>query len=184
MGRGISTRMTPPRHTSRRNICRSASAARDIMSLVRLASRRRSRSGWPGGKSFAGRRVTTQRDGALYGEEGMRKLALMVGAATAVAATISTQGCSVLGRAAFKEPVVNLSSVSVRGVGLTGGSLDVVLNVYNPNHYRLDATQLNYRVQMANDSIVVASGTLQDRFTVNEGDSSKVTIPVDFTYSG
>jgi LEA14-like dessication related protein len=110
----------------------------------------------------------------------MRKLALMVG----VAAVLSTAGCSVLGRAAFKQPIVNLNSVSIRGVGLTGGSLDVVLNVYNPNHYRLDATELNYRVQLANDSIIVASGTLTKHFTVNDGDSTRVTIPVDFTYNG
>jgi LEA14-like dessication related protein len=110
----------------------------------------------------------------------MRKLALMVGVATA----LIVSGCALLGSAAFKQPIVNLASVSVRGLGLTGGSLDVMLNVYNPNHYRLDATELNYRVQVANDSVVVASGTLTRHFTVPDGDSTKVTIPVDFTYNG
>lgn len=110
----------------------------------------------------------------------MRRLAMVVVAAAA--ATVA--GCSVLGRQAFQNPVVNLRSVAVRGLGLTGGTLDVKLNVYNPNHFRLDATQLNYRVNLAGDSVNVASGTLSNRFTVNDGDSTVVTIPVDFTYSG
>ena len=110
----------------------------------------------------------------------MRKLAMAVMAASAMAVA----GCSALGRAAFQNPIVNLRSVSVRGLGLTGGSLDVKLNVYNPNHYRLDATQLRYRVNLAGDSINVASGTLSQTFTVQDNDSTVVTIPVDFTYAG
>jgi LEA14-like dessication related protein len=110
----------------------------------------------------------------------MRKLALVVG----VAAAMAGAGCSVLGKAAFQQPVVTLKNVQVRGLGLTGGSLDVMLNVYNPNHYRLDATRLNYRVQMAGDSITLASGTMDSRFTVQDNDSTTVTIPVSFTYSG
>jgi len=89
-----------------------------------------------------------------------------------------------LGRQAFQQPVVNLRDVRVRGLGITGGSLDVMLNVYNPNHYRLDATRLTYRVDLAGDSITIASGALDSRFTVQESDSTIVTIPVSFTYAG
>jgi LEA14-like dessication related protein len=74
--------------------------------------------------------------------------------------------------------------VQLRGVGITGGSLDVTLAVQNPNHFRLDATRLTYKVLMANDSITVASGALDKLFTVQEGATSDVTIPVDFTYNG
>jgi LEA14-like dessication related protein len=110
----------------------------------------------------------------------MRKLALVAG----VAAAVAVSGCSALGRAAFEQPVVSLKNVQIRGLGLTGGSLDVLLSVYNPNHYRLDATRLNYRVQMAGDSITLASGTFDSKFTVQDRDSTTVTIPVNFTYSG
>ena len=102
----------------------------------------------------------------------------------AASALIIGAGCSALGRAAFENPVVNLRDVKVRGVGLTGGSLDVLLSVYNPNHYRLDATRLTYRVNLAGDSVTVASGALDSRFTVQENDSTTVTIPVSFTYAG
>lgn len=108
----------------------------------------------------------------------MRKLALLVAASAAIA------GCSALGNAAFQQPVVNLKDVQVRGVGLTGGSLDVILSVYNPNRYRLDATRLSYRLNMAGDSMTVATGSLDSRFTVQKNDSTNVTIPVSFTYAG
>ncbi len=73
----------------------------------------------------------------------------------------------------------------MRGLGLTGGSLDVVLSVYNPNHYRLDATRLTYQVLLnVGDSVTLASGTLDKQFTVQENDSAVVTIPVNFTYAG
>lgn len=105
-------------------------------------------------------------------------------AVAAAAAIVVGVGCSTLGHAAFKDPVVHLRDVRVRGVGLTGGSLDVLLSVYNPNHYRLDATRLTYKVNLAGDSIMLANGALDSRFTVNENDSTVVTVPVSFTYAG
>jgi len=102
----------------------------------------------------------------------------------AVSAAIAvTAGCSALGKQAFKEPIVRLQDVHVNGVGMTGGNLDVRLSVYNPNGYRLDATRMTYNV-LVGDSVRFATGTVDNRFTVNSNDSSVVTIPVNFTYSG
>jgi LEA14-like dessication related protein len=92
-------------------------------------------------------------------------------------------GCSALGRQAFQQPIVHLQDVRVNGLGLTGGNLDVKLSVYNPNGYRMDATRMSYNV-IVGDSVKFATGTVDDRFTVNSNDSSVVTIPVNFTYSG
>ena len=105
----------------------------------------------------------------------------MWGAVTAAIAV--TAGCSALGKQAFKQPVVHLQDVRVNGVGLTGGNLDVRLSVYNPNGFRLDATRLSYNV-LVGDSVRFATGTVDSRFTVNSNDSSVVTIPVSFTYTG
>jgi len=110
----------------------------------------------------------------------MKRLAVVLAASAALAGS----ACSMLGKAAFKQPVVNLKDVRVRGLGLTGGSLDVLLSVYNPNHYRLDATRLTYRVRRAGDSITVAHGAMDSRFTVQDNDSTTVTIPVSFSYTG
>ena len=102
----------------------------------------------------------------------------------AVAASAALAGCAMLGKSAFKNPEVHLKDVRLRGVGVSGGQLDVLLSVYNPNHYRLDATKVTYTVNMAGDSVHIADGSMDNRFTVNEGDSAVVTLPVTFTYAG
>ena len=35
----------------------------------------------------------------------------------------------------------------MRALGLEGGALDLVLDVYNPNEYRMDATRLTYTLE-------------------------------------
>ncbi len=106
---------------------------------------------------------------------------LMLGA-TAVAVAI-TVGCSALGRQAFQQPVVQLKDVTVQGIGLTGGTVAVKLNVFNPNGFRLDATRLTYKVNVG-DQMDLATGVLDSRYTVNANDSTTITVPVSFTYAG
>ena len=100
----------------------------------------------------------------------------------ALAAVAALGGCASLGLGGFKEPVVSFKDLRVAGLGLNGGSLDVFLNVYNPNGFRLDATRLTYKLMVGDQQL--ALGALDSRFTVQRGDSTVVRIPVDFTYSG
>ena len=101
---------------------------------------------------------------------------------TTVGATALLASCASLGKAAFKEPVVSLKEFVVTGLGLTGGSVDVVLQIYNPNGYKLDGLALTYRVDV--DSVRLGEGALDSRFVVPSGDSSTVRLPVRFTYAG
>jgi LEA14-like dessication related protein len=57
-----------------------------------------------------------------------------------------------------------------------------VLNVANPNGYRLDATRMTYRLFI--DSIPFGEGTVDQRITVDEKAETQVRIPVNFTYTG
>ena len=109
----------------------------------------------------------------------MRKLALT---AAAVASIATATGCASIGRKVFREPVVTFREMRVTGLGLTGGSLDVVLSVYNPNNYRLDATRLTYNLIV--DSIPFGNGAIDQQFAVQSGDSTLVRLPVSFTYAG
>lgn len=95
---------------------------------------------------------------------------------------VSVAACSMLGSGGFKEPVVTVRDVRLRGLGLTGGSVDVSLAVYNPNRFNLDATQLTYNLRF--DSVTFATGTLTDRMTAQANDTLRVSIPVNFTYRG
>ena len=108
----------------------------------------------------------------------MRKILLL----SAVAVLGATAGCKTLGKQAFAEPVVTFKDVKINGLGLTGGSLDVVLSVYNPNNFRLDATRLTYKLIV--DSVTFGSGAYDSRFTVQEKDSATVRLPLSFSYSG
>jgi LEA14-like dessication related protein len=104
--------------------------------------------------------------------------------AAAVLAAFAIAGCASLGAlGGFREPIVSFKDLRVRGLGLSGGSLDAYLNVYNPNGFRLDATRLSYTVTVG-DNAQVGTGILDSRFTVQDNDSTTVRIPIDFTYSG
>jgi LEA14-like dessication related protein len=101
-------------------------------------------------------------------------------AALAVLA-LALYGCKTLARQVFAQPVVEVKDVKVRAVGLQGGSLDVILDVYNPNEYRLDATAITYRVWV--DSNEVATGMIEKLLTLSEKGRSEVVVPVDFTFA-
>lgn len=89
----------------------------------------------------------------------------------------------------MQRPEVRLVSVHVSSLGLTGGSVQVRLNVYNPNTFALDAKGLSYNVELAQDSsdenwISLAEGTFDQTVRVRAADSTQVDIPVEFTYKG
>ena len=100
----------------------------------------------------------------------------------AAVATASVAGCATFGRGGFKEPIVHFQDARITGIGVTGGSMEVKLSVYNPNSFRLDGTRLTYTLKV--DSVTFGSGALNDRFVVQEKDSTIVTLPLSFTYAG
>lgn len=100
-----------------------------------------------------------------------------------VLAVAFTAACAGLARQVFQNPVVNLRDVRVTSLGAMGGNLEVHLGVYNPNNFRLDASQMTYNV-FVGDSVRMANGTVDTRTSVQAGDSTIVKIPVSFTYAG
>ena len=99
-----------------------------------------------------------------------------------ILATLATAACATLGKQAFKEPVVTFKDLQLEGVGLSGGTLDVILSVYNPNGFRLDATRLTYRLMV--DTTTIGEGVMNNKFTVQNGDSTIVKLPVTLSYAG
>ena len=90
--------------------------------------------------------------------------------------------CGGLGRGGFREPSVNFKDVRVGGLGLNGGTLNIVLSVYNPNSFRLDASRLTYQLMV--DTLPLGSGALDKHFTVPSKDSADVELPLRFTWGG
>ena len=88
-------------------------------------------------------------------------------------------GCATFGRQAFRTPTVELKDIRVRSIGLEGGSLDLVLDVFNPNDYRMDATRLTYTLSA--DTANVATGAVTRRVTLNNKSRNEVLLPVSFS---
>jgi len=103
----------------------------------------------------------------------------MVGLALVTVAGIA--GCKTLARQAFSNPIVEVKDVKVKGVGFQGGSLDVILDVYNPNDYRIDARSISYHVFV--DSAEIATGEIEKLLTLSNMGHSEVIVPVDFTFA-
>ena len=103
----------------------------------------------------------------------------IIGIALVVIAVLS--GCATLARQAFSNPVVSVKDVRVKGIGLQGGSLDLILDVYNPNEYRLDASRITYQVWV--DSSQIATGEIEKLVTLTDKGNSEVVVPVNFTFA-
>lgn len=104
------------------------------------------------------------------------KLAVMLMTIAAMSA------CASLGMGGFKEPIVSFKDMKVRGLGLTGGSLDAYLSIYNPNGFTLNATRLTYNAMVGQNQL--GTGVVNSAFAVQSGDSTTIRIPIDFTYAG
>ena len=83
-------------------------------------------------------------------------------------------------RQAFAPPDVTVGDVRLAAVGTQGGRIDVVLQIYNPNSFRLDASTLRYRVLV--DTITLGEGTIDNRVTIMPKDSADVRVPVAFGF--
>jgi LEA14-like dessication related protein len=95
-------------------------------------------------------------------------------------AAVGSSACSAVARSTFGTPTVQLKDVRVKGIGLNGGSLDLVLDVYNPNAYRLDATKLTYNLFV--DTNKVATGEVAQHVQLDDKKTTEVILPVTFTF--
>jgi len=90
-------------------------------------------------------------------------------------------GCATIAKAAFSQPVVTLRDVRLGAVGFDGGTFEVLISVYNPNDFDLDATSITYSVSV--DSAVIGTGNTAQRVVVAARDSSVVTLPLRVSWA-
>jgi hypothetical protein len=82
----------------------------------------------------------------------------------------------------FRQPRLHLDRVVVRGVGLTGGNLDLVMNVANPNPFDLRGTRLEAGFDVEGSH--VGTVTFDGDYLVPKGNSTLVTLPLSFQWKG
>jgi LEA14-like dessication related protein len=97
------------------------------------------------------------------------------------ALTVLMAGCAGIGDD-FKDPDIRLDQVIVRGIGLTGGTLDFVVDVHNPNKFDLRGTEL--RVGFDVEDSHLGDVEYDDDFSVNRGDRTRLTLPLRFVWTG
>lgn len=93
---------------------------------------------------------------------------------------VGAAGCARMAQSAFQNPIVELQDVVMRGVGLQGGTLDVILDVQNLNDYRIDVSKVTYTVFA--ESLQVATGDVTKMVTLDNKSRTQVTLPVNFTF--
>ena len=82
----------------------------------------------------------------------------------------------------FQEPEVALQEINITGLGLSGGTLDLIFDVYNPNDYRLRSTRLEVKLDLAGTYF---GDALIDRpLDLSPVNHSRVVMPVRFAWSG
>ena len=97
--------------------------------------------------------------------------------------TITVSACATLRSAlTFEKPQVELQEINVTGLGLSGGTLDLVFDVYNPNDYRLRSTRLEVGLELAGTDF--GEALIDKPLDLSPVNHSRVIMPVRFTWSG
>ena len=82
----------------------------------------------------------------------------------------------------FQTPDIVLQEINITGLGLQGGTLDLVFDVYNPNQYRLRSTRLDVSLALAGTDF--GEALIDKPLDFSPVNHSRVVMPVRFSWSG
>jgi LEA14-like dessication related protein len=82
----------------------------------------------------------------------------------------------------FQEPQLELKEINVTGLALTGGTLDLVFDVYNPNDYRLRSTRLEVSLDLEGRHF--GDALIDKPLDLSPENHSRVVMPVRFEWAG
>jgi LEA14-like dessication related protein len=106
----------------------------------------------------------------------------VIGSLGAALALTLGAGCAVLNRVSFEAPTAALKGVAVTGLGLKGGSLDLDVDVYNPNAYELRSPRLAVTIDL--EQTHFGEATLERALQLPAQSHSMVRVPLSFTWQG
>ena len=87
-----------------------------------------------------------------------------------------------------RAPDVELTDVKFAGFGLQGISLSAELSIENPNGFAIEADSISFELEAGNPNqrgawTRVTSGTSRERLRVEEHDTAKAAVPIQFAYN-
>ena len=97
--------------------------------------------------------------------------------------TVTLSACATLRNAlTFENPQIELQEINITGLGLSGGTLDLVFDVYNPNDYRLRSTRLEVGLELAGTDF--GEALIDKPLDLSPVNHSRVVMPVRFAWTG
>jgi LEA14-like dessication related protein len=107
-------------------------------------------------------------------------------AAVLLLAVTALAGCSLI----IEEPVVRVTDVQAASIGLTGGTLRVVVELENPNRFGLVSNVFNYRLELAEEPgtetttwLTLFDGEREGMVEVPSRETARVEVEVPFEYA-
>ncbi len=97
-------------------------------------------------------------------------------------AAVFLSACATLRNLAFTEPDLQLQEIDVTGIGFTGGTFDLVFDVYNPNDYRIRSTRLEVGIDLEDTHF--GDALLERPLDLSPSNHSRVVVPVRFEWAG
>ena len=90
--------------------------------------------------------------------------------------------CATLRGLTFKEPELTLQEIDITGIGLRGGTFDLVFDVFNPNDYRIRSTRLEAGVDL--EGTHFGDALLDRPLDLSPTNHNRVVVPVRFEWAG
>jgi hypothetical protein len=95
---------------------------------------------------------------------------------------VSLAACATLGHVAFQEPEIALKEIAITSIGLTGGTCDLVFDVWNPNAYRITSTRMEVGIDLEGSHF--GDALLERPLDLSATAHSRVRVPVRFEWAG
>jgi len=113
-------------------------------------------------------------------DQGAKKILRLLAVLCLLALLVS---CATLRNAIqFQTPDIVLQEINITGLGLQGGTLDLVFDVYNPNKYSLRSTRLDVSLALAGTDF--GEALIDKPLDFSPENHSRVVMPVRFSWSG
>jgi len=90
--------------------------------------------------------------------------------------------CATLGKLAFSEPDIQLKSIDITGLGLSGGTMNLIFDAYNPNDYRLRSLRIEVGLDL--EGTHFGDAVLEKPLDLSPQNHNQVVVPVRFEWAG
>jgi LEA14-like dessication related protein len=102
--------------------------------------------------------------------------------AAAVAAATLVGACALAQTLRFERPTVELDAIQITGLGLSGGSLNLMLDVFNPNSYDLRTMRIEAGIDL--EGTHFGDVMLERDVLLPANEHAVLEVPVAFTWAG